>query len=90
MNGMSSVITHFQGKAVPLDTQAVRTAALALSPEERVDLAEQLMLSLDDDYLAEVKSAQIVEIERRLANDDESNLIPLDEAMKMAKARQKP
>lgn len=87
---MSSVVTHFQGKAVPLDTQAIVTAALALPPDERVNLAEELMLSLDEKYLAEVEAAQVADIERRLDNADESTLIPLDEAMKMAKARQKP
>ena len=48
-----------------LDEQSVVTAALDLPVESRVDLAEQLWLSVDDSHRDDIAQAWAEELERR-------------------------
>jgi hypothetical protein len=69
----------------------LRTAALQLSPEERAELASELLLSLDDLTEAEVERLWIEEAQRRDAQIDAGivKLIPGDEAIAEARSRLK-
>jgi hypothetical protein len=90
MNTMSSVLTEAQAKAARLDKKTIVEAALALPAEERAEVADEIALSLDEKYLSDIEALQLAEVQRRIANRDESKMIPLEEAMKMAEAREKP
>ncbi|HWE01384.1 MAG TPA: addiction module protein [Tepidisphaeraceae bacterium] len=87
---MSSVLTEAQAKAARLDKKTIVEAALALPAEERAEVADEIALSLDEKYLSDIEALQLAEVQRRIANRDESKMIPLEEAMKMAEAREKP
>lgn len=73
------------------NSKSVLDAALSLPPDDRAELAEQLMLSLDEKYQAELEAAWNAEIQRRLDDIDQGKvqLIPGDEAMRMLRARKK-
>ena len=72
--------------------QSIVDSALALSADERADLAERLILSLDENYQSELTKAWDAEIERRLSEirDGRARLIPGDEAFRMIRQRIKP
>ncbi len=77
-------------------TRAVLASLLTLPVDERAEIAEKLLASLDGlpdpspAEQAEIDAAWAAEIERRLSDMDRSKLIPFDTAMEMAKARIKP
>lgn len=61
--------------------------AVALPPDVRAELAERLIASLATDVSSEITSAQVAEVQRRVAQVEsgEVTLIPGDEVL--AKAR---
>ena len=61
--------------------------ALALSPNERVVLAETLLLTIDETHDSTVDEAIIVELERRLQDFREGNVtgIPVEDALRKAR-----
>jgi hypothetical protein len=69
----------------------LRAVALQLSPEERAELASELLLSLDDLNEAEVERLWIEEARRRDAQIDAggAELIPGDEVVAEARSRLK-
>jgi hypothetical protein len=69
----------------------LRAVALQLSPEERAELASELLLSLDDLNEAEAERLWIEEAERRDAQIDAgtAKLIPGDEVIAEARSRLK-
>ena len=74
-----------------MDSQAeqILQSALNLHPDDRVEIAESLILSLDEKWAAEIESAWAEEIKRRLESIDkgEVQLIPADEVMREMRAR---
>ena len=74
-----------------MDTQAeqILNSALKLHPDDRVEIAESLILSLDDDRAAEIEAAWAEEIKRRLDSIDkgEVQLVPWDEMMRSMRER---
>jgi putative addiction module component (TIGR02574 family) len=74
-----------------MDTQAqqVLQTALALSPDDRVEIAESLILSLDDERAAEIETAWTEEIRRRIESIDkgEAKMIPWDDAIRSMRER---
>jgi putative addiction module component (TIGR02574 family) len=74
-----------------MDIQAeqILQSALNLSPDDRVEIAESLILSLDEKRAAEIESAWAAEIKRRIASIErgEVTLIPADEVMREMRAR---
>jgi putative addiction module component (TIGR02574 family) len=60
---------------------AILHAAMELTDEERVDLADRLVSSVSDEYRADVDRAWAEEIERRAKEIDEGKvtLVPWDE-----------
>ena len=74
-----------------MNTQAeqVLQTALTLPPDDRVEIAESLILSLDEERAAEVEAAWAAEIKRRIESIDkgEVQLIPADEVMRQMRAR---
>lgn len=69
----------------------LRAVALQLTPEERAELASELLSSLDDLSEAEVERLWIEEAQRRDAQIDAgtAKLIPGDEVIAEARARLK-
>jgi putative addiction module component (TIGR02574 family) len=74
-----------------MSTQAeqILQSALSLSPDERVEIAESLILSLDDERAAEIEAAWAVEIKRRIESIDKGQvqLIPADQVMREMRER---
>lgn len=74
-----------------MNTQAqqVLQTALALPPHEREELAEMLLLSLDEPSPPEVEAAWGEEIKRRIEAIDrgEVTLIPADQVMRELRER---
>lgn len=74
-----------------MNTQAqqVLQTALALPPHEREELAEMLLLSLDEPSPSEVEAAWGEEIKRRIEAIDrgEVTLIPADQVMRELRER---
>jgi putative addiction module component (TIGR02574 family) len=74
-----------------MDTQAeqILQSALSLDPDDRVEIAESLILSLDEKRTAEIEAAWAEEIKRRLESIDKGQvqLIPADEVMREMRAR---
>jgi putative addiction module component (TIGR02574 family) len=69
-----------------MDTQAeqILQTALALPPDDRVEIAESLILSLDEERAAEIEASWTEEIRRRIESIDkgEAKMIPWDEAIR--------
>lgn len=74
-----------------VDSKAVFEAALSLSPDDRAELAERLILSLDEKHQTDLEAAWNAEIQRRLDEIDQGKveLIPGEEAMRLLRARKK-
>ena len=74
------------------DAKSILDAALSLPPEERAEIAERLMLSLDDQYYEEIEKAWDAELQRRVREVDSGEvlLIPADEAMRSILERRRP
>jgi putative addiction module component (TIGR02574 family) len=74
-----------------MDSQAeqILQSALSLDPDDRVEIAESLILSLDEKRAAEIEAAWAEEIKRRLESIDKGQvqLIPADEVMREMRAR---
>ena len=73
------------------NSKAVLEAALSLPPDDRVELAERLMFSVDEQHQAELERAWDAENARRLDEIDrgEATLISGDEAMRRLEERKK-
>jgi len=58
--------------------EQILQSALSLNPDDRVEIAECLILSLDEDRAAEIEAAWAAEIRRRLESIDkgDAQLIP--------------
>jgi putative addiction module component (TIGR02574 family) len=74
-----------------MDTQAqqILQTALALPHDDRVEIAESLILSLDDEAAVEIEEAWAIEINRRLESIDrgEVKMIPMEEVMREMRER---
>jgi putative addiction module component (TIGR02574 family) len=72
--------------------KSIVESALALSADERAELAERLILSLDQTYQSELTASWNAEIATRLAdiNQGRVTLIPGDDALRMIRQRIKP
>ena len=68
---------------------SVAESALALPADDRAELAERLLLSLDKKYQADVEAAWIELVERRIndAEEERVSLLPGDEALRMIRQR---
>ncbi len=76
---------------IPLTERASRIlkdALTTLSPEERVELADHLIFTLEPEYLRRVHEAQIKEVEDRIDAYDRGEMgsLPSDLAIEMAMA----
>src|SRR5438094_447273 len=69
--------------------QQILQSALTLPPDDRVEIAESLILSLDEKRAAEIESAWAAEIKRRIDSIDrgEVQLIPWDDMMRSMRER---
>jgi putative addiction module component (TIGR02574 family) len=75
------------------DAKHIMNAALALPPDDRAELAEQLLRSLDETHPdPDVDAAWQEEIQRRVdeVNRGVATLIPADQAMELLRNRKKP
>ncbi len=74
-----------------MDTQAeqILQTALALPPDDRVEIAESLLQSLDDETAVEIEAAWADEIKRRIESIDkgEARMIPAEEVMREMRKR---
>ncbi len=79
-------------KGASKEMESILSAALALSPADREELAERIMASLNGVESAELSADQVAMLQRRLADVKEGKVrsIPAEDALRMAKARQKP
>jgi putative addiction module component (TIGR02574 family) len=61
--------------------------AVALPPDVRAELAERLIASLPDEVSSEIISAQVADVQRRIAQVEsrEATLIPGDEVLARAR-----
>jgi putative addiction module component (TIGR02574 family) len=64
-------------------TEEIFNDAVALPPDERADLTERLIASLVEDIPAEITSAQLAEVRRRIGQVEsgQAKLISGDEVM---------
>jgi putative addiction module component (TIGR02574 family) len=85
------VISAKYGNNTYMDTQAqqILQTALTLPPDDRVEIAESLILSLDEDIAAEIETAWNEEIRRRIESIDkgEAKMIPWDDAIRSMRER---
>ena len=69
-----------------MDTHAeqVLQTALRLPPDDRVEIAESLIQSLDEERAADIEAAWADEIKRRIEEIDkgQAKMIPWDEAIR--------
>ena len=76
---------------IQMDTQAqqILQTALALPHDDRVEIAESLLLSLDDETAEEIEAAWSEEIKRRIDSIDkgEARMIPADDVMREMRER---
>jgi putative addiction module component (TIGR02574 family) len=72
--------------------KSVADSALALSPDERAQLAERLILSLDETYQSQLTASSNAEIDRRISeiNEGHVTMISRDDALRMIRERKKP
>lgn len=72
--------------------KSVADSALALSPDERAELAERLILSLDETYQSQLTASWNAEIDRRISeiNEGHVTMISRDDALRMIRERKKP
>jgi putative addiction module component (TIGR02574 family) len=71
--------------------KSVTESALALPADDRAELAERLLLSLDEKHHSELDTAWIEIVERRIADMAEGRVLPIpgDEALRMIRQRQR-
>ena len=74
-----------------MDTHAqqILQSALSLSPDDRVEIAESLILSLDEQRAADIEAAWVEEIKRRIESIEKGQveLIPAHEVMREMRER---
>ena len=72
-------------------SKSVLDAALALPADERAEIAERLMLSLDEQRQREIEDSWAAEIQRRMDEVDrgEVAMVPADEAMRQIRERRR-
>ena len=73
------------------NSKSILEAALSLPADDRAEIAERLMFSLDDQHQAEIETAWDAELQRRANEVDrgEIALIPGDEAIRRLRQRNK-
>jgi putative addiction module component (TIGR02574 family) len=73
------------------NSKSILEAALSLPADDRAEIAERLMFSLDDRHRAEIEAAWDAELQRRSTEVDRGDvtLIPEDEAMRRFRERKK-
>ena len=69
--------------------EQILQSALSLNPDDRVEIAESLILSLDEDRAADIEAAWAAEIKRRIESIDkgEVQLIPAEEVIRGMRER---
>jgi putative addiction module component (TIGR02574 family) len=69
--------------------EQILQSALSLNPDDRVEIAENLILSLDDERAADIEAAWAAEIKRRIESIDkgEVRLIPWEETIRAMRER---
>jgi putative addiction module component (TIGR02574 family) len=74
-----------------MNTQAeqILQSALSLDPDDRVEIAESLILSLDEQRAAEIEAAWAEEIKRRIESIDkgQAKMVPWGEAIHSMRER---
>ena len=65
-------------KEVHVSTKTLHEAALELPPDERAELAQKLLLSLDDPSEDELSEAWLSEAKRRARELDRGEVQPID------------
>jgi putative addiction module component (TIGR02574 family) len=74
-----------------MNTQAeqILQSALSLDPDDRMEIAETLILSLGKEEAAEIEAAWAAEIKRRIDSIDKGlvQMIPADEVMREMRER---
>ncbi len=74
-----------------MDTQAqqILQTALTLPPDDRVEIAESLMVSLDEERAAKIGAAWSDEIQRRIELSDKGQVprIPAEQVMREMRER---
>lgn len=71
------------------NAEQILQSALNLPPDDRVEIAESLILSLDEKRASEIESAWAEEIRRRLESIDkgEVQLVPWDDMIRSMRER---
>jgi putative addiction module component (TIGR02574 family) len=69
--------------------EQILQSALNLNPDDRVEIAESLIVSLDEERAAEIEAAWAAEIKRRLESIDkgEVQLVPWDDVIRSMRER---
>ena len=70
-----------------MSTKTLQEAALELPPDERAELAQKLLLSLDDPSEDELAEAWLSEAKRRAGELDRGEIQPIDAQEVRRKAR---
>lgn len=65
-------------RIVVMNAKRVREAALALSPEERAELARDLLHSLESSPSEEADASWVAELEKRSRELDDGSVTPVD------------
>jgi putative addiction module component (TIGR02574 family) len=69
--------------------EQILQSALSLNPDDRVEIAENLILSLDEERAADIEAAWAAEIKRRIESIDkgEVRLVPWEESIRAMRER---
>jgi putative addiction module component (TIGR02574 family) len=69
--------------------EQILQSALSLNPDDRVEIAENLILSLDEERAADIEAAWAAEIKRRIESIDKSEvrLVPWEESIRAMRER---
>ena len=70
-----------------VSSKTLQEAALELPPDERAELAQKLLLSLDDPSEGELAEAWLLEAKRRAGELDRGEVQPIDAEEVRRKAR---
>ena len=68
-----------------LNYDSILAQVMALPPDDRVELAENIIINTPDD--AEIEAAQLAEVRRRIADDHAgvTQTVPLNEALRQVR-----
>jgi putative addiction module component (TIGR02574 family) len=74
---------------VTAKAKSVANSALALSPDERAELAERLILSLDEKFQSQLTAAWNAGIDRRISeiNEGHVTMISRDDALRLIRGK---